>query len=301
MPPGLAPFRKTRRMRSAALLALLFALFAATSAGQASAAAVASGRHWRVSIDRVECEARILTLGMKVHYLGPKGPVEAPVHRLVDARERVFAPKALVWQGGTPQLAKWLPSGGLENVQSETVGDIRLRFDVGDAAGELRLEFGDIPAFAVTRRSGRSCDARLNPEEMKVPRAARAGAGGRSKSSVRIYRAQYPCIAVQGAARILQAPHPPYLPRQLLLFGRGYLPNARQIVLPMGAAAAQSYAYIGIDRLDAVEEAAGQAMARDFPQYVQAKHFAFNWGSQAAQSGNEAYAIGVYDLRPCPK
>lgn len=287
-------------MRSAPAFAALLFLHVLVAA-PAHAAADASGRHWRLSIDRVECEAGTLMLGMKVQYLGPKGPVEAPVHRLVDAKGRAFAPKALVWQGGTKALAKWLPSGGLENVQSETVGDIRLRFDVAGAAGELKLEFGDIPPFAVTRRSGKPCDARLEPEEMKVPRVARARGDGKSRSSVRIYRAQYPCTTAQGAAHILQAPHPPYLPRQLLVFGRGYLPNARQIALPMGAAAAQSYTYMGIDRLDAVEEAAGRAMAADFPQYVQARHFAFNWGSQAAQSGNEAYAIGVYDLRPCPK
>ena len=44
------------------------------------AAAVASGRNWRISLERIQCEeaGSLLVIGTRVHYLGPKGPVEAP-------------------------------------------------------------------------------------------------------------------------------------------------------------------------------------------------------------------------------
>ena len=73
----------------------------------------------------------------------------------------------------------------------------------------------------------------------------------------------------------------------------------------MGKAPAQSYFYMGVDKLDAVENAARRLMAADFPEYraglAATKHFAFNWGMQKAQSGNALYSIGIYDVRPCPK
>ena len=49
------------------------------------AAATASGRNWRITIDSLSCEAALLAIGIRVGYLGPKGAVEAPVSRLVDA------------------------------------------------------------------------------------------------------------------------------------------------------------------------------------------------------------------------
>jgi hypothetical protein len=96
------------------------------------------------------------------------------------------------------------------------------------------------------------------------------------------------------------ADYPPYLPKQLLLFGRGYLPSAREVALPMGRAPAQAYAYSGPDELKALEAAARKAIAADFPQYDKARHFAFNWGVQKARSGNDLYSIGIYELRACP-
>jgi hypothetical protein len=96
------------------------------------------------------------------------------------------------------------------------------------------------------------------------------------------------------------AEFPPYLPRQLLVFGRGYLPNVREIELPMGRSPAQSYAYAGLDDLKAIEDAARRALGADFPEYRSPKYFAFNWGVQRSQSGNELYSVGVYELRPCP-
>jgi hypothetical protein len=85
------------------------------------------------------------------------------------------------------------------------------------------------------------------------------------------------------------------------VLGRGYLPNARSIELPMGRAPAQSYAYAGVDDLKFIEDAARRALAADFPQYRAPRYFAFNWGVQRSQSGNEIFAVGVYDLRPCPE
>jgi hypothetical protein len=128
---------------------------------------------------------------------------------------------------------------------------------------------------------------------------------------VRVYRAAYPCRTSQGALRTTEAQFPPYLPRQMLVLGRGYLPNARQIELPMGWAPAQTYAYTGLDELDPIEDAARNAIGADFSEYrkmlvavtrvpaYSPRYFAFNWGSQRAASGNEAYAIAIYDLRDC--
>ena len=68
----------------------------------------------------------------------------------------------------------------------------------------------------------------------------------------------------------------------------------------MGRAAAQSYAYAGVDDLKAIEDAARGALGADFPQYRAPQYFAFNWGVQRSPSGNELFAIGVYELRACP-
>ena len=69
----------------------------------------------------------------------------------------------------------------------------------------------------------------------------------------------------------------------------------------MGTAAAQAYAYAGPQTQSAVEAAAQRLIATDFPAYRSADHFAFNWGEQKAQSGNDMYSIGIYELRACPK
>lgn len=265
-------------------------------AADAGAAAIASGRNWRISIEAIECEAAVsvITIGTRIDYLGPKGPVEAPVSQLVDGKGKRYLPKSLVWISGSKALAQWLASGGLANVQSENIGETRLKFELGGASGGLDLEFGDIEPIRLTAAAKGICESVLKPGQIRAPRApARAG---KSKSGFPVYRARYPC---RPSSRTLAAEYPPYLPRQLLLFGRGYLPNARQIELPMGSAPAQSYAYVGPDDLNAVEEAARRALAADFPQYGTG-HFAFNWGIQKGASGNEAYSFGIYDLRPCP-
>lgn len=260
-------------------------------AGNAAHAAEASGRNWRISIESLECRP-FLSLETKIRYLGPGGPVEAPVSRLLDAQGKAHPPRGLVWLRGSQPLAEWLSAGGLANLQSGSVADIRLRFDVGEAGGDLALEFGDIPAFAVT--AGGKC---LKSDRLRTPRAP-ASRGAKPHAALQVHRARYACKP----SRTIAAEYPPYLPRQLLLFGRGYLPNARQVDLPMGKAPAQPYLYSGLDQLDAVEQAARQAIAADFPQYAATStFFAFNWGVQKAASGNELYSIGIYELRPCPK
>ncbi len=266
----------------------------------ADASAVASGRNWRIAIDRIECEGAgsLILIGTRIRYLGPKGPVEAPLSRLVDGKGRPHAPKSLIWRRGSKPIAEWLSAGGLANIQSEDIGEVQLKFEAGGASGELKLEFGDIRAISLTRKRTSACEGLLKPgqiEAVAVPRPARVDG---AKPGIRVYRNAYPCSP---PSRTISAEHPPYLPSQLLLFGRGYLPNARQVELPMGKAPAQSYSYVGPDDLNAVEAAARQALLADFPEYRGAKHFAFNWGAQKAASGNEAYSIGIYAVRPCPK
>ena len=266
----------------------------------AEAASIASGRNWRLAIDSLECPGGALTLGTRIGYLGPKGPVESPVIQLVDAKGARYLPRSLVWQqAGSRQLADWLSGGGLANLQSEDVGAVELRFEPRDAAGELRLEFGDIDAFALTRKgAGSFCTRLLKPGDLQTPRRARSGQGG--KIDLRFYRKAYPCLSGSKAAVTVEAQHPPYLPRQLLVLGRGYLPNAREIALPMGSARAQSYAFSGADELKAVEAAARRALSADFLQLVKAGSFVFDWGLQKGASGNEMYSIGIYELRACP-
>jgi hypothetical protein len=274
-----------------------------------------------MAIDSIECEtaAALITIGTRIRYLGPTGPVEAPVSRLVDSQGKPYLPKSLVWKRGSKPLAALLVAGGLRNMQSEDSSEMQLKFEVRDAAAELQLELGDIEAFALTRKRTSAaktvCESLLQPEQLQVTRRPHAARVEDSKRPVRVYRSAYPCIPpsrAQGSLRTTEAEYPPYLPRQLLLFGRGYLPSARQIGLPMGSSAVQSYSYGGPDNLDAVESAARLAVAADFPEYrggliaplapgrpSARKFFAFNWGPQKAQSGNEAYSIGIYDVRPC--
>jgi hypothetical protein len=254
--------------------------------------ASASGRHWRLSIDSIECEAAAsrIVLGTRIRYLGPKGVVEAPLSQLVDGKGQTYAPKSLVWRGGSKPLAAWLSTGGLRNIQSEYAGEIQWKFEPRGESGELKLEFGDIGAFSVG-----SCTKLLKPGQIQAPRVARAAS---PQPAIRVYRGRYPCTA--GPSPTTEAQYPPYLPRQLLVFGHGYLPNTRQIELPMGKAPAQSYAYGGVDNLKAVEDAAQRAIATDFPEF-RGGYFAFNWGAQRAPSGNEVYSVGIYDVRRCPK
>jgi len=263
-------------------------------------AATASGRNWRLSIDSLECDGTVLALGTKVRYLGPKGAVESPVIRLVDAKGTRHLPRSLVWkQAGSRQIADWLSGGGVTNLQSEDVGEVQLKFEPRDAAGELKLEFGDIDAFPLTRKGTRSaCASLLKPGELQTPRFVRSGKEG--KINLRFYRKAYPCVSPSKAPVTVEAQYPPYLPKQLLVLGHGYLPNAREIALPMGVAAAQSYAFTGQDDMKGVEQAARRAVMADFPQLAQGRTFAFDWGLQRSASGNELYSVGLYELRACP-
>lgn len=282
-------------MRRRGLIALLPA--ALLWAVQCEAATSAWGRHWRIDLRSVACEAAdsLVLLGTRVHYHGPKGVVEAPVMQLIDATGQRFVPKSLVWNGGAKDLATWLPSGGLANVQVDNVGDFQIRFDARGASGALKLEFGDIAAFPIARNA---CRGVLKPEEVQAPRKPRArSAEGKPP---RIFRSTYPCLR-QGVLHVAEARYPPYLPKQLLFFGRGYLPNAREVALPMGTAPAQSYSYLGPDKIDAVEAHAARALLADFAQQLDARSFVFNWGVQSALSGNEAYSVGIYEVRPCPR
>lgn len=262
-------------------------------AAAADAAALASGRHWRIAITAVECEAAaLLVIRTRVHFLGRAGVVEAPVSRLRDAQGKRYFPKSVIWKEDSKSLARWLSAGGLRAIDAGALGAVELKFDVHGAAGALKLEFGDIAAFALTRRN-----ACLKPGEIQGPRVASPVRVEKSKLDLRIYRAGYPCGA---ARRTKEAEYPPYLPKQLLLFGRGYLPSAREVDLPMGTAPAQPYSYAGEDNLKAVEDAARRAVLADFPHYTLDQHFAFNWGSQTGASGNELYSIGLYAVRSCP-
>lgn len=274
-------------MRGRALIVFALLLAAANAV-----AASASGRNWRITIDSLRCEAALVSVGTQIRYLGPKGAVEAPVIRLVDGAGRPIAPKSLLWRRGSKPFAEWLTAGGLSNVQSQDIGEFDLRFDLTGASGPVSLEFGDIRAFALTRGND-PCGGVLKLGALQAPRVSRAA---EAKGAIRIYRGRYPCAG----GGTIEAGYPPYLPRQLLLFGRGHLPAAREIELPMGKAPAQGYAYSGPDELKAVEEAARRALAVDFSAFAAAKHFAFNWGVQRSASGNEVYSIGVYDLRRCP-
>jgi hypothetical protein len=264
---------------------LLLALFVC---GEAAAAATASGRHWRLSVDAIACEAPVLTIATRIEFLGPAGAVEAPVIRLADDAGRRHLPKSLVWNAGPKPLSDWLAAGGLRKLEPGPLAEVQFRFE---ASGALWLEFGDIPAFAIARK-GEGCEYVLKAAEIQAPRVARSA---KPAAAIPVHRGRYPCTAGTTAAE-----YPPYLPRQLLVFGRGYLPAAREIELPMGRAPAQSYAYAGADELGAVEAAARSTIAADFPQYS-SRHFGFNWGVQKAAGGNEVYAIGIYDLRSCPR
>lgn len=283
-------------MRGAALL-----LFLAWSCS--GHAATIAGRNWDARIDRLACEAErsLLAVGMRIRYQGPAGLAEAPVSQLVDGSGKAYPPKSLVWKGGGKTLAAWLTAGGIKAVKPGDTSEMEMRFEARDVPGAVKLEFGDLPAVALTRAgAGKdACERLLKPAQLAVPPRPRKAEGG--ASMVRVYRAAYPCRPGGGGAlRTIEAQYPPYLPEQLLVFGRGYLPSLRQVELPMGRAPAQSYAYDGRDDLDPFEAVAKRAVLRDFPGYG-ARHFAFNWGIQDAAGGNKIYSIGLYALKPCAK
>jgi hypothetical protein len=257
-------------------------------AGYGQAAAIASGRNWRLQVDGIECEGSLMAITTRVRYLGPSGAVEAPVSRLLDGAEKRYLPSGVVWRSGSKPLAELVSSGGLKIIETGSQGEIQWRFQ--RPSGELKLEFGDIDAFHVSRKRGSACEY-----EVRVPKNRVRVEGARPDFP--IHRGRYPCLPNS----IIEAEYPPYLPRQLLLFGRGYLPNAREIDLPMGWASAQAYFYVGADDVIAVENAARRALVADFPEYrSSARYFAFNWGTQKAESGNDMYSIGVYEIRACP-
>lgn len=243
-------------------------------------AATASGRHWSIAIESVTCGQPVLTIGAGIRYRGPAGAVEAPVIQLADRDGKARPPKSVAWKAGGRPLAEWLSMGGLRNIKPEALGEVELKFDFTAAGRPLRLEFGDVDAFAICPRQG------------ELPRPPPAAKG---KANVPVHRGRYPCRP----GGTIEADYPPYLPRQLLVFGRGYLPNARAIELPMGRSPAQSYAFSGPDDLKTVEDAARRAIAADFPRYAGEAYYAFNWGVQRSQSGNEIYSIGIYELRSC--
>lgn len=248
------------------LLVLLFPSLAVAVTG--------SGKNWRVSVEKVECRAP-LVIDLRVRYLGPAGAVEAPVVQMDRGRVR---PASVSWRQGSKMLAQWLSAGGLRNIQPGELGELEVKFNAGGGS----FEFGDVPAFSF---DAKACRLAARPRHVVA----------KAKFELAVHRARYPCTP----SRTIAAEYPPYLPKQLLVFGRGYLPNAREVELPMGRAPAQSYAYSGPDELKAVEAAAQKAIAADFPQYEKARHFAFNWGVQRSASGNELYSIGVYELRAC--
>jgi hypothetical protein len=257
-------------------------------ATHAHAAAVASGNNWRLQVDGIECDGSQITIATQVRYLGPSGAVEAPVTRLVDGADKRYPPRSLVWRSGSKPLAELVSSRGLRIIDTQSIAGIQFNFQ---AAGELKLEFGDVGALHLLPKRASACEY-----EVLAPKSRARGEG--AKRDFPVHRGRYPCLP----GSILEAEYPPYLPRQLLLFGRGYLPNAREIDLPMGWARAQAYFYVGADDVIAVENAARRALVADFPEYSSgARYFAFNWGTQKAESGNDMHSIGVYELRACPR
>ena len=261
---------------------------------EAAAAATASGRHWRITIDRLECQAGVLSLATKIRYLGPKGPVESPVIQLTDGKGARHVPKSLVWIHGSKAVAEWLSRGGIASLESEDLGTVQIRFEGGGGGGGLKLEFGDIGAVALTDDAGACKKLAQLKTPMLPPRKQDA------KAAPRMYRVLYPCRARSGTSVVTDAQYPPYLPEQLLVFGHGFLPNAREITLPMGVAPAQSYAFSGVDDRKAVEALSRRIAATDFPNYGADRYFAYDWGVQRSASGNELQSVGIYELRACP-
>lgn len=275
----------------------------------AVAAAVGSGRHWQMAIEGLRCDVAdsVVTMDARIRYLGGAGLVEAPVLRIAGGEGRAVPPRSLVWKDGSKTLAALISAGGIRSIEPNSEGRMQFKFPLRDAAGDLWLEFGDLKAVVLAKAASPGakgvCERVLKTGQVQAAQAARPPLGKGALPRMRVYRDAYPCReAARGAPRTIEAQHPPYAPEQILVFGRGYLPSLREVDLPTGRAAAQSYAYAGKDELEAFEDAARRAVAADFPSYLgSARHFAFNWGIQRAPGGNELYSVGLYGLRPCAK
>jgi hypothetical protein len=302
------------RVRPASALAgrairVLTAIFLINHGAPAGAVPVGSGRHWQLTIEGLQCDVAdsIVAMVARIRYLGAAGLVEAPVMRVVDSDGRTVLPRSLAWKDGSKRLAALMSAGGIQNVDADSEGRMQFRFPLRDTAGDLRLEFGDLKSILLAKanlaRATGVCVRMLTTGQVQAVRRARPSLGKGAAPRARVYRASYPCReAAGGAPRRIEAPHPPYPPEHVLVFGRGYLPNLREVELPTGKAAAQSYAYAGRDDLDDVEDAARRAVAADFPPYIgSARHYLFNWGFQRAAGGNELFSIGLYGLRSCTK
>ena len=96
---------------------------------ECAAAPVAQGRHWRLAVDSIACEAvgSLVALGVRIDYLGSEGLVQAPIHRIVDAAGKPFPPRSLVWKSGRKQAAPWFVSGGIDRVPPGTVGELQFK------------------------------------------------------------------------------------------------------------------------------------------------------------------------------
>jgi len=297
------------RARAGWVVRALSAVFLIGHAAGAGAAAVGSGRHWQMTIEALQCDIAdsVVTMDTRIRYLGGAGLVEAPVLRIVGGEGRTVPPRSLVWKDGSKPLAALISAGGIRSIEPNSEGRMQFKFPLRDTAGDLRLEFGDLKAIVLAKAAlsgGKGvCERLLKTDQVQAAQPARPPLGKGAVPRMRVYRDAYPCReSARGTPRTIEAQHPPYAPEQVLVFGHGYLPNLREVDLPTGRAAAQSYAYAGKDELEAFEDFARRAVAADFPSYVgSAKHFAFNWGIQRAASGNELYSVGLYGLRPCAK
>jgi hypothetical protein len=277
----------------------------------AAATVNANGRHWRIGIESLQCDAAgSLAIGTRIDYTGPKGAVEAPVHELVDGAGTQIRPKSLVWKGGDKQVVRWLPVGGIAQVKADHVATLEFKFDVKAAKGDLRFAFGDIQAIALTKSGALgACERLLKLAELQAPRFLSRAV--QEEPKLRVYREAHPCLTPQKTLRTVESNQPKYLPVQMLLFGRGFLPAARQVDLPEGKVPAQSYAYTGADELVPVENAARRAIAADFPAYrsdlvmsgdpTPRKLYAFNWGDQKSATGQKLYPVGIYEVRACAR
>jgi hypothetical protein len=275
----------------------------------AGAAAVGSGRHWQMTIEGLQCDMAdaVVTMDARIRYLGGADLVEAPVLRIVGRQGETVPPRSLVWKDGSKPLAALISAGGIRSIGPNSEGRMQFKFPLRDAAGDLRLEFGDLMAIVLAKPASSGarsvCERLLMTGQVRAAQPARPPLGRGAVPRMRVYRDAYPCReAARGTLRTMEAQHPPHAPEQILVFGRGYLPNLREVELPTGKAAAQTYAYAGKDELQAFEDFARRAVAADFPAYIgSTKHFAFNWGIQRAANGNELYSVGLYGLRPCAK
>lgn len=287
---------------------LLVVLALAWTTGHAR---TATGRHWQGTVEALACAADPVrvTVDLRLRHAGAAGLAEVPVVQLVDAQGRIHLPRALAWSSGSKALAAWLTAGGVRQVPAGEEARLQWRFDVPDDAAGLRLEVGDAPALEVTAaRAGGLCARILKPQDLKAEASARPPLPPKPDPALRIHRLAYPCLPAKGGpVRKIDAQFPPYLPEQLIVLGRGFVPNARVIDLPMGKAPARGYPYAGPDDIGGYEDAARRAIAADFPKARaqmlpddKARLFAFNWGQQSSASGNPLYAIGLYALRPCP-